>query len=340
MAHMDIFKNKAFSLVSMLSAIDNVEYRPMRMRQMKLTEVRPVRTKTVSIEMRTEKGIGLIQTTPRGAPLVKAGGDDRNIRDFRTVRIGEFDNIYADEIQDIRAFGSESELMQVQQEIARRLQRLEDDISLTEENMLLGMAQGKVVDADGSVIYDWFEEMGVAQAAEINWDFPNATLHDLRLKCRNLKRRMQKNAKGAVFSGVRALCGDDFYDQLTTHSEIEKTYLNQQEAAKLRADSEGAEYESFYFGGITFENYRGTDDGSTVAIAATEAKFFPDRSRGIFVEALAPGESFDVVNRPGRRRYAQVIPDRDRNEFVRVEAKSYPLHICQIPAVLERGRAA
>ena len=339
MAHMDIFKNKAFSMVEMLSAIDLMDYKPKRLQSMNLAEKRSIRTTSVSIEMRNEEGYGLIQTTPRGSELTKAGGTKRNIRNFETTRIGEFDTMYANEIQDIRAFGKESELAQVQQEIGKKMIRLDDDISLTEEHMNLGMIQGIVLDADGSEIFNWFDEMDVLPNAEVDFDFANSSLAELRQKCRDIKRRMERNSKGAMISGIHAMTGDDFYDKLVTHPEIEKTYLNQQEARLLRGDSEGDVFDMFKFGGITFENYRGTDDNSTVAIEGDKCKIFPSRSRGVFVEARAPGESFQVVNRPGRRRYAQLIRDRDRDEWVRVEEKTYPLHICQRPALLESGRA-
>ena len=158
--------------------------------------------------------------------------------------------------------------------------------------------------------------MDVVRTPTVGFDFANASLSELRQVCRDITRRMARNAKGAVFSGVHAMCGDNFFDSLVTHPEIEKTYLNQPNAALLRGDSEGQVFNTFDFGGITFENYRGTDDNSTVSIDVDDAKIFPKRSRGVFVEAHAPGESFEVVNRPGRRRYAQTIRDTKRNEWV------------------------
>ena len=335
MAHLDIFNNDAFSMVEMLSAVDNVEYRPNRLQSLGLTEVKNIRTESVSIETRTDRGVGLIQTTPRGANLERVDSDSRDIRDFRTTRIGEFDKLTAAEIANIRAFGQESELMQAAREVQSRLNKLEEDIALTEEHMLLGMIQGVVVDADGSEIYNWYDELNVTPAAEIDFDLTgSATLSTIRQQCIDILRAIRRNAKGAMFNGAHAFCGDEFFDALVTNPEIEKIYLNQQAASELRDEVSNI----FRFGGITFENYIGTDDNSTVAIESTKAKIIPANARGVFVEARAPGESFSVINQPGRRRYAQVIPDRDRDEWVRVEMKTYPLFVCQRPAMLRSAK--
>ncbi len=338
MAHMNIFDSKAFDLVSMLNAIDRVEYRPNRLQSLNLTTQEPVRTTAVSIEKRKEGALKLVPTTPRATPLTRLNGEQRDLRSFETRRVGEFDKMYAHEIQNVRAFGSESELQQMQSEVARRLERLDADISLTEEHMLLGMIQGRVIDADGSLIYDWFDEWGVTEAGEVNFDFAGRGESDIglfRQDCRDIKRRMRDNAKGMTMTGVHALCGDEFYDSLVTHPAMQETY-KYQEGARLRDQIS----ETFTFGGITFENYRGTDDKSTVAIEADKARFFPTGARGLFLDVRAPGESFAVANQPGRRRYAQVIRDRDRDEWVQIEAKTYPLHVCTHPAVLQSAGVA
>lgn len=339
MAHMNIFDSNAFSMLSMLQAIDRVDTLPTRLQTLGLTEVQPIRTTAVTVEKRTQDGYGLIQTTPRAAPLKRAGGDGRELKTFQTVRLGEYDMMYAHEIQNVRAFGTESELMQMQREIARKLQRIDDDLTLTEEHHLLGMIQGVVLDADGSELHNWFDEFDVAAPTPVSFDFSvtdSAGLAALRQKCRDIRRRMKRNSKGSMYRSVHAMCDDQFFDGLTTCPAVQDIYKNQAEAAQLRGQIE----DTFTFGGITFENYMGTDDNSTVAIPANTARFFPVGGRGVFVEARAPGESFAVVNRPGRRRYSQIIRDRDRDEWVRIEDKTYPLFIAQHPALLESGTAA
>ncbi len=340
MATLDIFKQNAFSLISLLQALDKTPYTPQRLGDLNVFTPNPVRTETVAIEGR-DGILSLIKTSNRGAPPEQRSNEKRNIRDFRTLRIAKVDRITASELAFIRAFGSESESMQVQAEIARRLTGptgLVSGIELTLENMRLGAIQGIVYDADGSPIINWFTEFGITAATEINFDLSNAS-SQIRTKCNKVVRAMMRAAKGAWTPATRAycLCGDDFWDALTSNAEVRSTYLNTMEAPKLR---DGNVFETFNFGGITFENYRGTDDGTTVGIAADKAKFFPVNAPGAFLEVFSPGETFAHIGQLGQRIYPMIIPDNERQTYADIEAYSYPLHVCTRPEMLQSGRAA
>ena len=342
MATLDIFKSSAFSMISITEALNNVPFQPGLLTGLNLFTPRPVRTTGVSVEEKNGT-LSLIQTSPRGAPLGEADREKRKIRDFRTVRIAKHDRVSADELQNVRAFGSETELQQVVNEVNLRMNGptgLIRDVELTWENMALGAVQGIVTDADASTIYDFYGEFGISAATEIDFDLDAASPASgaVRKKCTQVVRQMQKAASGGWIPGrtfVMALCGDAFWDDLTAHAEVRQTYLNTQEARQLR---DGLAYESFNYGGITWVNYRGTDDGSTVAVGTDKAKFFPVNGNGVFQVAYSPAETFDYVNTPGQPVYGMVIPDEKRNAFVDLEVYSYPLFMCTRPAMLQSAR--
>lgn len=338
MASMDVFSGRAFHSHELTAALNRAPYLPTFLGEQNIFEPKPVRTIQVSIE---QKGgtLSLIQTSERGAPLQQADRESRDIRDFRTVRIAKGDTLHAYEIEGIRAFGSESELQQVQTEVAGRLINLNNDVELTHENMRLGAIQGIVLDANGSTLRNWYTEWGIAQPAEIDFELDVATT-DVRAKCNAVVRAMMRASGGAWITGrtqVHALAGDNFFDNLTGHDNVRDTWLNQQAAAELR---QGNAYTSFNFGSITFHNYRGTDDGSTVAVGSDVVKFYPVNAPGVFQVAQSPGETFDYVNTPGQRVYAMLVPDRERNAWVKPEVYSYPLYICTRPGMLQRGKRA
>jgi hypothetical protein len=337
MAQIDIFSDNAFGLVELTAALEDIEYQPNWLGAMNIFTSRSVRTEKVSIERR-ENELHLVPTTPRGAPLPQLTQKDRNIRDFRTVRVAKGDTLNASEIAGIRAFGSDTEFEQVQTEVATRMTRIRDDIELTHENMRLGAIQGILVDADGSTIYNWFTEWGIAQPAEITFDF--ATLIDgrLREKITQIKRAMKKAAKGAwgPATQVYALCGDEFFDALIKAPEVRATYIGWSAAADLRQETPGYG-EVFPFGGVNWVNYQGTDDGTKVAIPPKKVKFFPVNAPNAFLRVNSPGEFFDTINQPGQEFYAMTIPDEKRNAFVEIEVYSYPLYIATRPAMLQRG---
>lgn len=338
MAGMDIFADNAFGLVELTAALEDIEYEPNWLGSMNIFTERSVRTEKVSIERR-ENELHLVPTTLRGAPLPQLTMKDRNIRDFRTVRVAKGDRLNASEIAGIRAFGTDSEFEQVQTEVATRSIRIRADLDLTHENMRLGAIQGILLDSDGSTIYNWFTEWGIAQPAEMTFNFVDLVDGKLREKCHQIIRAMRKASKGAwsPATQVYALAGDEFFDNLIKAPEVRATYLGWAAAADLRQASPGPG-EIFPFGGINWVNYQGTDDNSTVAVAPTKVKFFPVNAPGAFLRVNSPGEFFDTINQPGQEFYALTIPDRDRNAFVDIEVYSYPLYVATRPAMLLRGK--
>lgn len=338
MASMDIFNNSAFSMTSLTGAVNKVGYKPQLLGSLGIFEPMPVRTRTVFVDRRDNE-LRLIPSSPVGAPPKELVVDPRNAVPLKTTRLAEGFTLYAEEVQGIRAFGSETEFQQVQTEYLRRMASVRDDMDLTHEFHRLGALQGLLLDADGTtVIYDYFDEFGVTEPAAIdfNLDAASPAPGAIRLKTAEVIRSMRRSAGGSFTPGttIHALAGDAFYDALITSAEVEKTYLNWQAAADLRQDRS---FQAFTYGGITWHNYQGTDDNSTVAIDPDEAKFFPVGAKDVFKKAMAPAEFGPYVNTLGQDTYAMNIVDRDRQAWTRGELYSYPLYFCQRPDVLRKG---
>lgn len=336
MAGMNVFTGNAFSATSLTGAIQKRDYVPQLLGSLNLFEPEPVNTRSVMVD-RSTTGLTLIPTSPDGAPPQQLGREGRDIVSLRTTRLAKQFTMFAREIESIRETGSETELMRVQTEYMKRLDRLNRDMELTHEYHRLGALQGLLLDADGTtVIYDYEAEFAETIPAPISFEL-NITTTDIHKICKSITRDMARASKGAMASAsVHALCGDAFYDDLVAHPNVEKFYLNQAAARDARA-SQGQVFESFTIGGITFHNYRGTDDNSTVAIPDDEAKFFPVGAADTFKVALAPHDSFDFVNTPGQRLYAVNVVDTQRQMWVQGELYSYPLYINQRPGLLRKA---
>jgi hypothetical protein len=336
MAAFDIFNNDAFSLFSMTDAIERIPHRPGLLGSMNLFTPVPVTTVTVAVE-RLTNSLSIIQTSERGAPPSTQNKIRPDIRDFRTVRLYKQDTLYSHEIQNVRAFGTESELQTMVGVVARRQQRLLNDLMLTRERHMLGAINGIVLDADGSTIRNYFTEFGISQPGEIT--FSNAAVTaagGMRpFLAKNIVRPMMR-ALGQEMPGVQIVClaGDDFYDYVTEHPDVKATFINWNAASDLR---EAVAFAEFNFGGVAFVNYRGTDDNTTVAVAPTKSRFFLRGVPDLFQSAYSPGESFELANTPGRNMYSMVLPDTKRQSFVEIEVASYPLDICTRPETLLRG---
>lgn len=340
MAHMNVFDGKPFELMNMVSAFKNSEYLPQFLGQ--FFEKVPSTTRQISIEESNNK-LTLIPFSERGTATEEGDWEDRKIRYFDTSRIAKGDTIQASEIAGIRAFGTESELQNVQSVVAERVEGLKGDIEVTFEYLRLGALQGKFMNPkDGSVVYNWFTEFGVTQAPEVNFALTTDTT-DLMGIINKEKRRIIRESKGGVTPQTRvvALCGDDFWDKFVGHPAVEKTFLNWSAAQDLRGAVNGA-FGAFTFGGVDWYNYRGTDDNSKVAIATDKVVMFPVGVKGNLVHAQAPAdEYFDFVNTRGMESYALLEKDPSTNpKWVRPECKAYPLIYVARPKTLGRGKMA
>lgn len=335
MAHMDVFNNDAFSLVTLSHAFESMPYTPQFLGSLGVFQSSPINTSLASVENRNGE-ISLIQTSPRGAPPKSLERDTRAIRRFEVPRIAKETTLYATEIASLRAFGTDSEQTAVMQEFMRRMDRVRNDIELTHEHMRLSALKGELVDADGSVIYNWFTEFGITPADDVEFAFNDDTA-DIAGTARQMARDMARSSRGALGPNatIHALAGDEFYDALINHPQVRETYLHWSAAADLRNEPA---FSAFTYGNVTWHNYRGTDDNSTVAVDVDEAHVFPIGGNGVFQHIMAPfDENFQYIGAPGQNVYAMTIRDRDRDFWVKGEAYSFPLYMCSRPEVLRKA---
>lgn len=333
---LDVFNSDVFKMRSLTGALRKIPFLPQTIAAKNLFEPVPLRTEEFWIE--EESGtLKLIGTTPRGAPAPKAVRDKRKARGFTTVRIAKDDVLRASELLGVRAFGSETEEMQAFAEVLKRQMALRDQYLYTHEYHLLAAMQGKMLDADGTVIYDWFTEFGITEPTALTIDISNlnTTEGSFRTFCTELRRTMRRAAKGALPANFRigALCGDTAYDDLLELKEVRNTFLNTPAAAELR----GQAPDMFQFGGVTWENYVGSDDNTEIAIADDEIKFYPIGAPGIFQLMLAPGEKFADLGSMGQEYYAEAIPDMQTDEKVDIKFRAYQMPICTRPEVLQKA---
>lgn len=342
MASFDVFKQDAFSMFELSSAVLANPWKPGFLGSLNLFTPKPIDTTAAAIEIK-QGVLNLIPTSKRGAPLAEGQLEKRDVYYQETVRIAKGHTIQASAIQNVRAFGSTTELQAVMNVVADRLNGptgLIAQVEYTWEYMRLGAIQGIVADADGSPLVNWFTVMGVSQPPEIAFDLENASPAPgaVRKVCTGVVRGIMRALGGLWLpqqSYIMALCGDNFWDDITAHPEVRQTYLNYQAAAELRNT---LAYEQFNYGGITWVNYRGSDDASTIAVPTDTCKFVPVNVPGLFDVAFAPSESLSYVNTPGQSLYSMLIVDDERQMWVRPEVYSYPLFICTRPAALWRGK--
>lgn len=343
MIGMNVFTSNAFEATELSGLVQTMDYNPQMLGGMNLFAPKPVRQKHVFIDQKDDT-LSLLPFSERGTSPKVNDNYTRKAISFEVPRIAVQDTIMASEIAGLRATGSETELMTVQSEVADRLASMRQKVEYTKEFLRLAAVQGKVLDPkDGSVMYDYFAEFGITEEAAVSFAFTTATT-DVAEVCRQLVRSIQRSAKGGWVMGtsrVQAIVGDDFFDALVKHPSVKEKWLNWTAAAELRNVDP---FTQFDFGGITFHNYRGSDDNSEVAVAPTESKFFISGGNEVFSEVMAPADEFiPFLGARGQSVYAiQSIDAEYQNNprFVKYDMYSYPLFMCSRPNTLRKGVAA
>ena len=344
MAHIDIFKGDAFSAMTLGEAVRLIPNQWGLIGNMGLFGAKPIRGTVFSVEMKNGV-IQLVQSSERGTPIPGQSRSKRKMVDFRTERFGLKSRITADDIDNIRAFGSETELMQAQDEVMNRQEDLRGSIDITREWHRARALQGIILDADGSEIVDLFDKFEVTRKA-VDFVLGTATT-DLGAKCRKVTRHISTNLLGDVKTGVMGLIHPEFTDKLMGHADFKdryKFFANQTGRDPLRDDTS----EGFDFEGIRFKEYLAEapvpqEDGTTITrsfIPAGEAAFFPLGTRQTFRQFNGSPDYVGMANTPGRDFYSAVFPDRQEDRFVDVEAMMQTMPIAVRPAVLVRGHTS
>ena len=334
MATLDIFNNDAFSAVELTDAINVVPNNFGRVGELGIFRPRSVTTTTVAIEINNGV-LNLLPPTQRGGPASVNKTGKRQVKSFMIPQFAVEDTILAADIQNVRAFGSETELEMVQDVVNERLAELSLKHDITREWLRVGALRGIVQDDTGATILDLFTEFGVSQKVV---DFVLGTAGtDVPGKCREIVRHMELNLKGDTMQRVHCLASPEFLDKLFLHQSVRDAYIYQQGQSLLRDDVR----KNFTFQGITFEEYLGSatdvDGNERKFIPAGDARFFPVGATSTFSDYSAPADFMETINTRGLPKYAKQAVDQKFQRFVEIHTQMNPLPICMRPALLVRG---
>jgi len=326
------FLTPAFSMASLTAAINLIPNRYGRLEELNLFPPKPVRTRQVIVEERAGV-LNLLPTQPPGAPGTVNLRGKRKVRSFIVPHIPHDDVVLPEEVQGLRAFGSETELESIAGVLALHLETMRNKHAITLEHLRMGALKGEILDADGGLIYNLFSEFGIPQQS-VGFEIANAdSKTDVRAKCIEVLALIEEGLLGEFMTGVHCLCSPEFFAALTGHSAVKQAFANWQQGAILINDLR----RGFTFGGITFEEYRGkaTDASNTLRrfIAPGEAHAFPLGTVDTFGTYMAPADFNETVNTLGQPLYAKQEP-RKFDRGTDLHTQSNPLPMCHRPGVL------
>lgn len=327
MLSLDVFNTDPFGLVELTKVINDTPYTPGRVSELGWFRESGISTTVAMIE---QKGrvLSLVPNAPRGQTGTVKNGDKAKVMPVLTTHLPQAWSILADEVQNIRAFGSTSELKMLQDEVRDRLAKCRSDLDVTIEFQRLGALKGKILNSDLSEILDLFTLMGTSQLTHAMALATGTT--KVRNKIIEARRKSEKELGGRAYTGHRGLCSAGFFDALVSSDAAAKAYDRWQDGEALRADVRTG----FKFGDVIWEEYRGTVGGVDF-IADGDAYLVPEGIPNFMNTYFAPADYMDTVNTKGLPYYArQERMEMDRG--IKGETQSNPIHIVEVPSAIIR----
>jgi hypothetical protein len=333
------FTHRTFQTASLTAAINLLPNRYGKLEALKLMPIKPARTRQIIVQERNGV-LTLLPSMPPGSPGSVGVSGKRKARSFVVPHIPHDDVVLPEEVNGVVPFGVDLSnaaevalgyLETVANVMAGKLETMRNKHAITLEHLRMGALKGVILDADGSELYDLFDEFQI-QPKTISFAL-NVPETNVKTKCSDVLRHLEDNLRGEFMTGAHVLCSPEFFDALTSHAKVEKAYENFQNGAVLINDMRAG----FNFGGLTFEEYRGqaTDlEGTTRRfIAAGEAHVFPLGTIDTFATHVAPADFNESVNTLGQLLYAKQEP-RKFDRGTDIHTQSNPLPMCHSPGVL------
>jgi len=324
MPSLNMFEDDAFSLSSLTAAVQAIPYQPGRIGAAGLFAEKPIATLSAFVEQ-ADGVLALVPVSQRGAPASPMTHGTRTVRSFKVPQIKKDDLLVADEIIGVRSFGTESELETLAKVVAQRLMPMRNSVEYTLEAHRLAAIMGTYYDAAGNSV-SLFTEFGVSQQS-VAFALTTATTK-VRQKVMEMLEKIEDALGGLSFSGVRVLCGKNFWSEFIEHPVVKETYLASQQAGAVRGDPRM----EFEFGGVIWERYRGT---SSVKVGDDDAYAVPEGVMELFITSFAPADYMETAGTLGQRVYAKQWPtEGDRG--IKMEVQSNPLNLCTRPRAVIR----
>jgi hypothetical protein len=167
MPSLEILDNPRFQPIPMTRAMRRMPYVPSYLGSLGLFSVQRIRD--TRVELRSVEGkLTLIQTTERGGPPVIGRDEGGEAVYLKTPRLAKRQRKQVHELQNMRSIDNPDELVTVQDEITRIQAAQRQDLELTMEFHRMGAVTGRLLDADGAVLANFYSLFGIAEPALID----------------------------------------------------------------------------------------------------------------------------------------------------------------------------
>ena len=317
---MPLSDNSKFGIKALTAAINTVDPNPTQIRDLGIFTPQYLTTTYVDVENRNGT-LRLVQSQERSKAGAPVADKPRTIRTFNIPHLPINDVVRADDVQNVRAFGT-TQAETVQEKVTDKLADAKNNLEMTREHLMLGALCGKILDADGSELYNIYNEFGLTRKT-YDWALDTNTTEVGAVIDKTLAEQRAK-LKGAYVTGWVALCGIDFLAALKYHESIKHMYERYRDGAAYR-EGNGINPIEFEHDGIKFIHYTGDFGGNAAKIKPEEAILLPVGNK-LYAEYFAPADMNETVNTRALPYYAtrEKLP-HDMGWSLRAQSNPLPL---------------
>jgi hypothetical protein len=206
----------------------------------------------VEIE-RLETSLRMIPAVADGRPANRQARKPGESLIFKIPNMPVITTITANAIRNIRAAGQRG-ARTMADEVNRELTTMRMQFDLTREYLRMTALKGIIKDGAGSTLYDLYEAFGITKkTVDFALDVPTT---NVRAKCQEIVAHVGANLRGDTFTQIQVEVSTDFFDDLIAHPNVEKFYVNAEQALNIADVLRGvdANYRprEFPFGGVRF----------------------------------------------------------------------------------------
>ena len=258
----------------------------------------------------------------RSRGTVTGGFDPKETFALTIPYIHKEDALTTEDVAQYREWDDPNLQASVSRAIAAKIGDTRIEADQTKEYLKLSALKGLVVDpTDGSTVTNMFTELGGAQTTV---DFLlGTTTTDISAKINEVIRTVAANNRSGLAAKMPiVLCGNDFFDGLISHPDVEAAYAQYQNAGAQRLRDNLFDFTAWgavgYFEhrGMVFVNYAPTftlaDGTSVTPIAAAEGYVINPNARDLYRGYNGPSNKFSKIGQAGAPMYMyQWAQDKD-----------------------------
>lgn len=318
-----------FGVRPLTDAINNLPVTPTTIRESGLFVPEYLTTTYVDVESKGNQ-LTLVQSAPRGTPGKPVAESREGKKTFQCVHLPKDDVVRADDVQNVRAFGSENTAAAVNDKVNDKLAGMKSDLEYTREHLQLGALQGKVLDADGTVIVDFNKEFNITRP-NLALGLSNDTTKAGSVLDKFLRER-KKALAGDTFKGWLVYASPEWLEAFIYHKSIYDLYARFSDSAKVYTQDNSNTEVAFRYRNVDIVAYD-YQFGSEVDIKTGEALLVPGGTKKTLKEYFAPADMNATVNTKALPYYAsreKLLHDKGWS----LHAQTNPLPVALRPLAL------